>query len=291
MLDRQQLGADPCWRQLARAHRSPSLGIVAALPLLRAAGRLLVISDENLLGPMPGSAPGVPYPGHPRLLRTLRGLDALADVSLRVVLRRQDRWLESLYAFRVGRGMTLGFDDFLAGFRGIPLSWLPLVRSLQRARPGSVRVGLLEGLFATGTEAAVARFLELPTLRPWNRPLGRHHASLSAPLLEIARYFHRSAPLTETGGLATLRRALAALATGDDAARPPAALLRERLEAAGLSAQARVADEALSFARRERPGRLTATERRALLTSVASDNATVLRSAMVEEAAELWADR
>lgn len=91
-----------------------------------------LISEENLIGMMPGLFSHRFYPSLPYFIRALALLSRSVDIHPRFVVRRQDRFLESVYAFRVFRGYTLSFADFLASTGARSLSWFTLVRQLER---------------------------------------------------------------------------------------------------------------------------------------------------------------
>lgn len=91
-----------------------------------------LISEENLIGMMPGLFSHRFYPNLPYFIRALALLSRSVDIHPRFVVRRQDRFLESVYAFRVLRGYTLSFPDFLASMGARSLSWFMLVRQLER---------------------------------------------------------------------------------------------------------------------------------------------------------------
>jgi hypothetical protein len=92
----------------------------------------VVISEENLVGMMPGLFSHRFYPNLPHFIRALAFLNRTLDIHPRFVVRRQDRFLESVYAFRLVRGYTLSFPDFLASVGAKSLSWFVLIRQLER---------------------------------------------------------------------------------------------------------------------------------------------------------------
>ena len=79
----------------------------------------VIISEENLPGPMLGVRNFRHYPTSDRFFGAVASLDAHLDLPVRLVMtiRRQDRLIESLYAFRVTRGYTENFNDFVARLR------------------------------------------------------------------------------------------------------------------------------------------------------------------------------
>lgn len=101
---------------------------------------MLLASEENLMGTMPAVRGHGFYPHFDQLVRGLAKLDAMTgntiQIAPRLVVRRQDHYLESVYAFRVSRGLTKTFDTFLASVGGTSISWLRLAKLLA-ALPGT----------------------------------------------------------------------------------------------------------------------------------------------------------
>lgn len=97
---------------------------------------ILLASEENLMGTMPAVRGHGFYPHFDRLIRALARLDVLVDarvqIAPRLVVRRQDHYLESVYAFRVSRGLEKGFDSFLRTVTRSPISWLRLGHEMSR---------------------------------------------------------------------------------------------------------------------------------------------------------------
>lgn len=109
----------------------------------------LLASEENLMGTMPAVRSKGFYPHFGRLARGLAKVSTMvegkATIEPRLVIRRQDRYLESVYAFRVSRGLGQDFDTFIRNVTKTPVSWLKLVQALD-GLPSSVQaqVALLE---------------------------------------------------------------------------------------------------------------------------------------------------
>lgn len=110
---------------------------------------VLLASEENLMGTMPAVRGHGFYPNFDRLIRALTRLDALVgdsvEIAPRLVVRRQDHYLESVYAFRVSRGFDRGFDSFVRTVTRSPISWLRLGQAMSRL-PATVdpAIALLE---------------------------------------------------------------------------------------------------------------------------------------------------
>lgn len=113
--------ANPLWRsKLKKTARS-----IEAMP-----EQTLIVSEENIMGTMPGVRGNQFYPYFSNLVQSLAKLAELTKepmtIAPRLVVRRQDYYLESVYAFRVSRGLTVGFDDFVNAATRTRISWLGL---------------------------------------------------------------------------------------------------------------------------------------------------------------------
>ncbi len=111
--------------------------------------RILIASEENLMGTMPAVRGHGFYPHFDKLGRSLVCLSDLmrgtVSIEPRLVVRRQDRYLESVYAFRVARGLSLDFDDYIRAVTRTRVSWLRLVNVLERLNaPITPKVALIE---------------------------------------------------------------------------------------------------------------------------------------------------
>jgi hypothetical protein len=95
----------------------------------------IIISDENLMGTMPGVRGHGFYPHVGALVQALVDLKGLAqdnlEVAPRLIVRRQDHFLESVYAFRVSRGLAMSFDAFITAVARTRLSWLRIAQMLE----------------------------------------------------------------------------------------------------------------------------------------------------------------
>ena len=126
---------------LRRLHRFSTMNPIWQTKLKKAAEALdetsahtLLASEENLMGTMPAVRSKGFYPHFTRLTRGLARLSKMveekATIAPRLVIRRQDRYLESVYAFRVSRGLAQGFDSFVRSVTKTKVSWLALAKSL-----------------------------------------------------------------------------------------------------------------------------------------------------------------
>lgn len=109
----------------------------------------LVISEENLMGTMPMVRTAQFYPHFHRLVQGLgrihAGLERTVQIAPRLVVRRQDRYLESVYAFRVSRGFQGSFDEFVSKTGDMRSSWLRLAEQLSTLPAGlDTRIAMIE---------------------------------------------------------------------------------------------------------------------------------------------------
>jgi hypothetical protein len=273
---RKDLVASPTRRQLLALPRAAARGLVAAWPISRAPTDSVVVSEENLLGKMPGHRGAGFYREHVRAIRGLGALGRVFDLGLRFVVRRQDRFLVSVWSFRVSRGSTEDLPSFVARLGGT-LHWLPIALALARTS-ADVRIALFEDLFASKSESDIGRFLGVPTGRAWRRPLRRGNVGLRGVAVHAMRHLNRLANL-DAAERKVVRVALARL---HDAV-PPADLAEALRRPASLVAQA------FALAAREPPADLSASERRAFLAPYAEENRTLLAMKEVSGDRASWA--
>lgn len=122
--------ANPLWRaKLKKTAQS-----IEGMPQ-----QTIVVSEENIMGTMPGVRSNQFYPHFPNLVQSLVKLTQLTRdplmIAPRVVVRRQDHYLESVYAFRVSRGLAVGFDDFVKVATRKRISWLGLAEAFRDVPP------------------------------------------------------------------------------------------------------------------------------------------------------------
>ena len=126
---------------LRRLHRYRTMNPIWQTKLKKAVAALedtsahtLLASEENLMGTMPAVRSKGFYPHFTRLTGGLarlgKMLEGKATIAPRLVVRRQDRYLESVYAFRVSRGLSIGFDSFIKSVTKSKVSWLALAKSM-----------------------------------------------------------------------------------------------------------------------------------------------------------------
>lgn len=88
--------------------------------------RAAIVSDENMLGPMPGKE-GPPYARREALFAGLEVLGRRFDVTLLLILREHGSWLQSLYKFRALRGDKRSFREFTQAIDPDRLAFAPLL--------------------------------------------------------------------------------------------------------------------------------------------------------------------
>lgn len=156
---------------LRRLHRYHSFNPLWRQKLNRTAQQLcampfdtLVMSEENLMGTMPMVRGAEFYPHFHRLVQGLGRLHAKlagkVQIAPRLVVRRQDRYLESVYAFRVSRGFQDGFDRFVKEAGDIRRGWLQLAEQLSALPDGvDTRIAMLEAWPKGNGSASALEFL------------------------------------------------------------------------------------------------------------------------------------
>lgn len=169
---REDMARGEC--DLRRLHRYRSFDPLAVMKLKRLAKQIkrqpydvFVVSDENIMGTMPGVLGSQFYLYFPRLMNGILKLQQYlrGDYSVhpRILVRRQDHYIESVYAFRVSRGLQLDFDEFLAGIKMQSLSWLQLGKVLQQTSGVlSPQISVLESWLKETAMRDAERFLCLP---------------------------------------------------------------------------------------------------------------------------------
>jgi hypothetical protein len=193
-------------------------GVLAAMTL--GPKRRIVISSENLLGPMPLGLTEAPYPEAAAIVRALldgfAGLGWSVEVTLYLSTRAQEGWAESLWAHQARKTQPVPFAEDLASFRA-RLGRVPLAAQLD-----SLRAGLPEGRFLVhdcadfaamrfGAGQPFVDFLALPKpLQDQFRPVPRKNVSPPRPVTEELIALNRSA--LGADALAEAKRALLARA-------------------------------------------------------------------------------
>ncbi|NVJ98059.1 MAG: hypothetical protein HWE25_07900 [Alphaproteobacteria bacterium] len=120
----------------------------------------VLISEELLLGLMPGVRERGFYPNFGNFLSAMHALSDEFDIQLRFIVRRPDRFLESAYAFRVPRGLLGDFQSYLGTIGPDAGRWLPLLRQVEQCGLGrQTRFGVLEDLLGRDAGPAIMDFI------------------------------------------------------------------------------------------------------------------------------------
>ncbi len=240
----------------------------------------ILVSEENLMGIMPGHRGHGFYPGFGRLCAALARLRCVAEVHPRLVVRRQDRFIESIYGFRVAFGLREDIASFLKPLMTLDLSWLRMAKTLERyGFRDTAKIDVLETWPREGTTEHLVKFLGLPHRPHTGGGLRMGNSRFSAEALELLLAMNR----TGTGLDTSWRREVLfpALRQTEE---PDVALVADLL---GL-AEDRVA---VLRAALQIPARfsLTDEERTAILAAHEESNRAFLGHAMVKADGEIWA--
>jgi hypothetical protein len=100
----------------------------------------MVISEESALGDMPSNESPAPYPCVSGAAAAFRWLSRFFELRVCWIVRRQDTWLESMYAFRVSRGLGLDFQQFCQ-LLAPRLHLLPVARALAEGASYELCIG------------------------------------------------------------------------------------------------------------------------------------------------------
>jgi len=154
LLYRSQLDQPGPIRALPRLYAKRWFDPFARARLSRLGRELLdignaIISEENLCGMMPGQSDYTFYTGKRRLFKAISVLKRDDRLQFRLVLmaRRQDRFVESLYAFRVRRGEARSFSEFAGHFKPARMDWNRFVMKAEaHGLSKDLHIGTIEGL-------------------------------------------------------------------------------------------------------------------------------------------------
>ncbi|WP_262690819.1 hypothetical protein [Kordiimonas aestuarii] len=154
----------------------------------------ILVSEENLMGVMPGHRGQGFFPGFRHLTRALARLDPVAEVHPRLIVRRQDKLIESIYGFRVAFGLRDDFSSFLKQFIGMDLSWLRFADDLTSAGfAETARIDVLEGWPRGSATSHVLAFLGLHDLTLAGGGLRSGNSRFGAEALELLLAMNRCA--------------------------------------------------------------------------------------------------
>jgi hypothetical protein len=280
---RRDLVASPWLAPLLALHRHPLGALACILGLRRLPGETLIVSEENILGLMPGLNPPGFYPNHARALRGLALLSRFFETSVRWVVRRQDRFLESAYAFRVSRGATEDFETYCARYAR-SLHWHPIARALASARY-DLRIAPFEALVVGARERQLAEFLGLPTDGLWQRRLRVRNSSAQGALVNVVLYLVRAQPDLPWKQRGAISRALARFGRGP---LPSCQEVREAIAESGASVALPLVQAAHAFAATAPRPELDAAARAALLQYYAEDQRALFAMRCVMGSVDDW---
>jgi hypothetical protein len=281
---RARIQTEPLLRPLLRLAEFPAGVLLPAASLMNERSAALVVSEENMLGKMPGHRDAAFYPEHANAIAALRSLANGFDLSVRWIVRRQDAFLESIYSFRVSRGVTADFETFSRDLVD-KLHWLPIVRALADEAPYDLRIGVFESVFGAGSDAALLRFLDLPLAASSGR-LRAQNSGLRGPMLHVVRFVNLRAPQHARFERNKMVNTLAA--TGKRGQLPTAAELAAAFERAGMQDFVKLAPAALDFAARAPLPSLDDAGRRQLLARYAEENRALFAMSCVEGRPADW---
>lgn len=179
--------------------------------------RTLILSAENLLGPMPRGGTDTPYPAALPVLRALiSALGSLGwpvDLTLYFSTRAQAGWEESLWAHHARKDRSPPFTDSLAQFRA-RIGRLPLAEQLARIREGLPGQRIISHDIADLAQAPFGPaqpFVDFLGRAAPFRPVAPRNAALPRPVTERLLELNRR----ETGAaLRAAKRAVRQAAEG-----------------------------------------------------------------------------
>lgn len=127
----------------------------------------IIISEEGLISLMPGLKSRTFYPHIEVFLKRLRPLRSQIDLRLRFIVRRQDRFLESVYAFRLFRGLTDDFETFHRSFPPECFDWNHIAGALERSGlADQTRIAVLEAMPLPRIADTLNEFLDCDLAEP-----------------------------------------------------------------------------------------------------------------------------
>ena len=165
---RSDIAGDPRLKHFRAIPRANSTGLAGWWRRNRGGAALasfsrerLLISEEALLGTMPGFREMGFYPRQNQIWAAFAGWGAY-EVHPRLVVRRQDTWLESVYAFLVARGTATGFDEFFKDAEPSHMRYTALLNTLDGFNLlGRTRIGVLEDWTERGTLKSALELFDL----------------------------------------------------------------------------------------------------------------------------------
>lgn len=143
--------------QMAVARTSATLATLDAHTVL--------ISEENLMGIMPGHLGHGFYEKFDGFCRALSRLQKTVEVHPRLIVRRQDSFIESAYGFRVAFGLREDFQTFAARFTPREMSWARMTAAFEpHGLAAHANIDVLEAWPGEGKTEHLLSFLGLKNL-------------------------------------------------------------------------------------------------------------------------------
>lgn len=159
-------------------------------------GDHVILSEEGLVGTMPAVLSRDFYPHMDHFLARIEPLVQHFNVRLRFIVRRQDRFLTSVYAFRLMRGLTDDFETFLRSFPRQCFDWDKLTTSLDnRGLAGGTRIAVMDSWTEDDFSDQLMGLLGLEAAGLV--PVGRGNRSLPARALRLLLAVNRAGVMTD----------------------------------------------------------------------------------------------
>ncbi|WP_417450877.1 hypothetical protein [Kordiimonas sp.] len=239
----------------------------------------ILVSEENLMGIMPGHQGYGFFPDFRYFTQALAMLDKVAEVHPRLIVRRQDKLIESIYGFRVAFGLRDEFSTFLKPFMGMDLSWLRLADNLAHAGfAETAKIDVLEGWPRDNATGHLLEFLELEGLALAGGGLRSGNSRFGTDALELLLAMNRCALGLDMGWRQQVLFPVLRSRSGNGAALVQDLLQMDDDEASVLRA-AMTMPMRFTFTKEERQG---------LLALLHDDNKRFLGSPFVNARADIW---
>ncbi|UTW59593.1 hypothetical protein KFE96_04610 [Kordiimonas sp. SCSIO 12603] len=151
-------------------------------------GNSVIVSEEGLPGIMPGIRSMRAYPTVDVFAKKIAEFSPRFDVQPRLMLRRQDKFIESVYAFRVSRGMNMSFRDFVKKVPTADLDWRRFTKTFEKVGLKNSEFYVLEDLQGEGFAGKLIEMVGLKDVleTPARLPKGNGRQSVEALKLALA---------------------------------------------------------------------------------------------------------
>ncbi len=238
----------------------------------------VIISEENLPGPMVGVKDQRLYPGLDGFMRRLAALKTQLERPMRIIMavRRQDRMIESLYAFRVTKGYVNSFDAFVKSLSLDDFHWGRLLDAAQKhGLQDQIQFMPLEGM----TADTISGMLAVPLAGELSGNSSLKEAQLNLWRAMVVEAVRLSEPKPRQALINYLRQV---------EAQPSATILCDAAEEAGVDISIEQATNALHRASGMEPALFDAGARAKILARFKDGNATFLSADQVQAPADIW---